>query len=77
MATNDVIMTKSFRTHLQINACAKFKVDRINTTSQSGAKNENTWYPMGKRWKRGGGINFKRKQELFPKNWERLITRSM
>ena len=39
VTTNDVIMTKSFRTHLQmiINECAKFKVDQINKTSQSGA----------------------------------------
>ena len=38
MTTNDVIMTKSFGTHVQmiINECAKFKVDRINKTSQSG-----------------------------------------
>ena len=39
VTTDDVIMTKSFETHIQmiINECAKFKVDRINKTSQSGA----------------------------------------
>ena len=31
VTTNDVIMTKS------LNECAKFKVDQINKTSQSGA----------------------------------------